>query len=604
MYYTTFIIKNFRGIDKVELDLSHNRILTLVGLNESGKSTILTAINTFYKLVKNDDLSESEINTFRPKGIAFNGEIEIEAQLKFEPQDNIKLHDYYKTKGTGKELLLPDIFSYTFKFEFNLSKYAKTNRTCGFSVKEKETKSSLNETEKDSWNELIRFIKSDLVPEVLFYEDFIFDIPDKIAFSKTNEAIDDPSGKNTQWQLVLSDILKAVNPGFTSFQESIVNIWDTDNDLASNRISSMEGVLNQKITAGWKELFKETGKRGGKQRLNFKEIKLAAITDGNNLHISFKVKTDSNKEFLINERSKGCKWFFSFLLFTEFRKNRTKNILFLLDEPASNLHSSAQMKIMDAIEELSNGSIVIYSTHSHHLINPKWLSGAYVIINEMISDKQLIGEMTFDEGAKISAEKYFSYIGRGKGSVKTSYFQPILDRLDYLPSYVEPIPNIIITEGKNDWYTFKYFAEIILEDKHNYHFYPGAGRNQLWDIIRLYLAWGKKFKIILDGDEPSIKAKNDYIKEFQDFLMNRIFTLNDIFGKQIETEDLISSGDKEKICDEVYGTGKYKEIKDDADKLKLSVNTAINQLLIKNKKLSLSKQTKENFKKLLKFLKN
>ena len=89
------------------------------------------------------------------------------------------------------------------------------------------------------------------------------------------------------------------------------------------------------------------------------------------LEVSFKIKTKSNKVFNVNERSKGFKWFFSFLLFTEFRKKRTKNILFLLDEPASNLHSTAQAHILNALEELGKDSLVVYSTHSHHLINPK-----------------------------------------------------------------------------------------------------------------------------------------------------------------------------------------------------------------------------------------
>ena len=108
----------------------------------------------------------------------------------------------------------------------------------------------------------------------------------------------------------------------------------------------MEKSLNDKITTKWKDLF-------GNNNVNFEEIKLDVEQISDKLHLSFKIQTKLKKEFLVNERSKGFKWFFSFLLFTEFRKKRTKNILFLLDEPASNLHSSAQEKILDAIDELS-----------------------------------------------------------------------------------------------------------------------------------------------------------------------------------------------------------------------------------------------------------
>lgn len=605
MYYQSFSIKNFKGISEVNIDLSRNRILSLVGLNESGKSTILTAINLFYRLVKGEEISEVELNSFRPKGIDFSGEIEITGNLQLEPEDKDKLKKFLEGIDPNAKLKFPDSYSYSKKFIFKLHKYIETKNTSGLHIINEATSKSLYEENNDLWSKLLRYLKENLIPEVLFYEDFIFDIPEKIYFVVSGELTPEQNTpKNQQWQLVLNDVLKAVNPEFSSFQEDIVSIWNSDNDTATNRLSSMEGQLNNKITSGWKQLFQLPGKKTRNQSLNFKEIKLSTNSDGVTLQISFKVKTDAEKEFLINERSKGCKWFFSFLLFTEFRKNRTKNILFLLDEPASNLHSSAQLKIMDAIQDLSSGSMVVYSTHSHHLINPKWLSGSYVIINEVISEAQLQGNMTFNEGAKITAEKYFSYIGKGLGSVKSSYYQPILDRLDYKPSNIEPIPDIVITEGKNDWYAFKYFSEIVLKDTFDFHFYPGPGCDQHWDIIRLYLSWGKKFLLILDGDSAGVRAKNLYIKEFQEFLQDKIFTLNDIFGQSWTTEDLITDTDKELICDKAFGKGKYASVSSNPSQLKLALNLAINQLLIQGVAIKISKTTQKNFKTLFDFIKS
>ncbi len=114
--------------------------------------------------------------------------------------------------------------------------------------------------------------------------------------------------------------------------------------------------------------------------------------------------------------------------------------------------------------------------------------------------------MSLEEGAKITAIKYYTYVGSGLGSDNVSYFQPILDRLDYQPSIVEPIPNIVILEGKNDWYTFRYFEDL-LKRNNKLNFYPGAGRDKLYDIIRLYLSWGKSFVVLLDGDD-GVKSKN------------------------------------------------------------------------------------------------
>lgn len=602
MNYQSFNIKSFRGISEVSIDLSHGRILSLVGLNESGKSTILTAIDLFYKVIKGKNLTQTELNSFRPKGIDFTGDIQISGKIAFDREDITKLIAFWTTKNMSYSLDFPRTFSYTIRFTYKLHKYESTTLIDTLDIKSTTDRSNLFDLDKPKWDELVVYIKSNLIPEILFYEDFIFEIPERITFPKSGTPTVDP--KNMEWQKVLNDILISVHPDLTSFQEHIVNIWDSDNDTASNRIAQMEKVLNDKITSGWKALFKQKGKKSSSQRLNFKEIILSCVPDATNLFVSFKVRTGTNKEFLINERSKGCKWFFSFLIFTEFRKKRSRNILFLLDEPASNLHSSAQLKILEAISDLGDESMIIYSTHSHHLINPKWLAGAYVVINDVISDARLEGDMTSDDGAKITAEKYFTYVGKGRGNVKMSYFQPILDRLDYTPSTIEPIPNIVITEGKYDWYAFNYFLEIILKKSGEIRFYPGAGRDQLWEIIRLYLSWGKKFLVILDGDLPGVKSKQSYINEFNDFIKDKIFTLKDILGTALETEDLIESKDKKNLCDSAFGRGVYASIQDDPDRLKSTLNFAINQLLVKGEEVEVSDKTKNTFQLIFKFLQN
>lgn len=597
MKYTNFTIKKFKGIDTVNIDFSNNRVITLVGLNESGKTTIMEAINLFYKMLKGNEPGESELKTFRPKGAGFTGNIEISGLLSLENEDKIKIEKYWKnTMSKRTQLLIPETFSYTYKFYFNLDKYLaeKTSRTCDFKIKTAQSKSNLVTSSNSDWQKIIYYIKKEVVPEILFYDDFIFEIPQKIQFIKKNsEGIvlnnDVDADLNKTWQFVMDDILKSTNPNFTSFQERIVDNWDDDQSLAKQHLSEMEGKLNEVITKRWKELFVETGKK-----LNFEKIQLSCIPDGNFLNISFDVITTTHKSFRIDERSKGCKWFFSFLLFTEFRKNRTKNILFLLDEPASNLHSSAQIKIVDALGELSKDALVLYATHSHHLIKVDWLAGAYIIINEVL-ENSLSGDMTFFDRANITAKKYYTYVGEGLGDDKVSYFQPILDALDYKPSSVEPIPNICILEGKNDWYTFKYFQEIILKDEYQYNFYPGAGATKLSDIIRLYLSWGKDFIVIIDGDKEGRDAKENYIEEFGVLIEKRIFTLKDVLNISEPTESLIDQHDKESICSSVFESKTTK---------KKNLNLAINHLFATKKEVQISTKTTKHFESILKFVQN
>ena len=596
MIYKSFRIKNFKGIDEVNVDLADSRIITLVGLNESGKTSIMEGVQLFYRMAKDENLTAEQLNEFRPKGINFSGNIEISATLILEDEDKKKIENHWKNslaKRNGLEL--PQELRYDIKFKYELHTYEDTEHNWTFPVKTKNSKRGLFETDKTGWNALVSYIKLEVVPEILYFDDFIFQIPEKVCFVKTGVAeTDEVSNKNNKvWQLVVSDVLKSVDDRM-SFQNHVVDVWETDRDAASNRLSQMEKALDEKITKRWGDLF-------GKNKINFKEIKLdPEYTDGK-LYLSFKIRTESKKEFLVRERSKGFKWFFSFLLFTEFRKKRTRNILFLLDEPASNLHSSAQAKILEALHELSNDSLVIYSTHSHHLINPEWLNGAYICINENLSNEVLEGSLNLEDQAKITAVKYYTYVGKGLGSDNVSYFQPILDRLDYQPSIVEPIPDIVILEGKNDWYTLRYFEEVILKRKDKANFYPGGGRDKLGDIIRLYLAWGKKFIVLLDGDDGA-KSQAQYIKEFGEFVKNRIFTIKDALNKAVAIEGIIGVMDQRELYDEVFGKGSYNECKKKGPKkIKENLNYALNQLQLQKKAVVVNKTTQDNFTKLLNF---
>ena len=596
MIYKSFKIKNFKGIDEVNVDLANSRIITLVGLNESGKTSIMEGVQLFYRMAKDENPTTEQLNEFRPKGINFSGNIEISATLILEDEDKKKIENYWKSSLAKRNGLdLPQELRYDIKFKYELHTYKDNERNWTFPVKTKNSKRGLYETDKTGWNALVSHVKSEIVPEILYFDDFIFQIPEKICFVKTGVAeTDEVSNKNNKvWQLVVNDVLKSVDDRM-SFQNHVVDVWETDRDAASNRLSQMEKALDEKITKRWGDLF-------GKNKINFKEIKLdPEYTDGK-LYLSFKIRTESKKEFLVRERSKGFKWFFSFLLFTEFRKKRTRNILFLLDEPASNLHSSAQAKILEALHELSTDSLVIYSTHSHHLINPEWLIGAYICINENLSNEVLEGSLNLEDQAKITAVKYYTYVGKGLGSDNVSYFQPILDRLDYQPSIVEPIPDIVILEGKNDWYTLRYFEEVILKRRSKANFYPGGGRDKLSDIIRLYLAWGKKFIVLLDGDD-GVKSQAQYIKEFGEFVKDRIFTIKDALNKAVAIEGLIGVMDQRELYDAIFEKGSYNECKKKSPKkIKENLNYALNQLQLQKKEVVLNKTTMDNFTKLFDF---
>jgi ABC-type dipeptide/oligopeptide/nickel transport system ATPase subunit len=100
--------------------------------------------------------------------------------------------------------------------------------------------------------------------------------------------------------------------------------------------------------------------------------------------------------------------------------------LFLLDEPASNLHSSAQAELLESFEKPLDRCSLIYTTHSHHLINVRWLDTAYVGKNAAVDSLNFANYMTTRMGARTGAGSLDTvirlHIGWGKS------FLILLDR--------------------------------------------------------------------------------------------------------------------------------------------------------------------------------
>ena len=120
MRYTKFTIKNYKGIPEITLDLKQKpqtRIFTLVGLNESGKTSILEAINLF-----EEGISKQNAHTLIPKSrkYSFSDSISVEAELELSEEDLEYIKDYLQSHYNfylsdfekGKILLSRDIYKY------------------------------------------------------------------------------------------------------------------------------------------------------------------------------------------------------------------------------------------------------------------------------------------------------------------------------------------------------------------------------------------------------------------------------------------------------------------------------------------------------------
>jgi predicted ATP-dependent endonuclease of OLD family len=118
-------------------------------------------------------------------------------------------------------------------------------------------------------------------------------------------------------------------------------------------LSDAAATLSSKIEKHWKQLRYEVDFRAdGVQFMTF-------------------VKGLKDKALIrLEERSKGFQWFFSFdLMLMHETKGSLKDCVILLDEPGLHLHPEAQIDLLDRLEEYAKGNTLIYTTHLPFMID-------------------------------------------------------------------------------------------------------------------------------------------------------------------------------------------------------------------------------------------
>lgn len=596
MKYTYFTIKNFKGIENITVDFSsqpQSKVFTLVGLNESGKTTILEALNFFtYKTENLNPLNLPgytihDIHDLIPIGkrANFNDTISIETGIEMDEEEILKLKRYLQKEFNFVQTNTIRSFKVTQKYTFKDSKVEsrKPNSTwylisIGLYGRSKTSK----KLKREHWLAMVKFV-SEIMPNILFFPNFLFEFPDKIYLDEVTEE----SEKHKFYRTVIQDVLDALGKNLKlekHLKERMVSNDRNDWRALDSVLLEVGAHITSTVFGSWNRIFK--------RRIGKKEIVVYYDSDENEKwYLELKLR-DGNQLYSITERSLGFRWFFAFLLLTlyrGFRSDGTTNTLYLFDEPASNLHPSAQSQLLESFNNFPENSSIMYTTHSHHMINPEWLEGTYVVKNEGLDYED---EDNYNAtNTNITLTKYRKFAVSHPD--QTTYFQPILDVLDYSPGRLENVPNVVMVEGKNDFYTMKFFQDKVLKFT-AINLMPGTGAGSLDSIIRLYIAWGRQFIILLDSDKEGIKQKKRYEELFGLLVSNRIFTLTDIdssWGKEMES--LIEKTDLMSIQSLVYpSSAKFN---------KTHFNRAIQELYLTEKTPSLSDITKERFKQLLEF---
>lgn len=235
------------------------------------------------------------------------------------------------------------------------------------------------------------------------------------------------------------------------------------------------------------------------------------------------LQTDSKQSFY-EHLSDNTKFLFAYHLLAETEDLAGTTLLF--DEPNAGFHPSAEGLVLDFLEALAdNGSLVVLTTHSQHMIDLDRLPA----IRLMGSD---------DEGALRVSNSIYSPASPG-GDILA--LRPVTEAIGL--RYAEQLvvkDKVIVTEGFTDMLYLRAFKRILRRDV-ELNVAPLRGDSQLGILVPFLISQGMAFKIMLDSLAVKNSLQRDYPIPDEHFFVLPLPTDAPATGTGIE--DLLTRSD-------------------------------------------------------------
>lgn len=362
-------------------EINKSYAYSLIGVNESGKSTILKAI--FLKTGQELPIHPRDYNEpSKPIEIVFDYQIsakeiirlkEILIEKGLDERDAKKINSL-NLKGCYLRIVFESI-SPTFaqkSAELKMDDLILKNYTLenGILIK------SINEVNGDNIKEdeekminIKNYIETEMV-------NIMFGFSHEIVFWKAESKylITDPINLASFSVDPVNISIPLKNCFELSGIENIKQRIDMINNNPAEAVN-LKDLLSDKVTEHIKRVWPEHPIRI-KFDINGKMLSFLIEDDG----VKYKTKVTS-------QRSDGFKQFISFLLTVSAQNsnNKLSNTLLLLDEPETHLHPQGQENLRDELIDISTNNlnnIVIFATHSNYMIDKNNLNRCFKISKE------------------------------------------------------------------------------------------------------------------------------------------------------------------------------------------------------------------------------
>lgn len=514
MKIVNFKIENYRAIESVELNLNFS-MNPIIGINESGKTSILQALLAFDKT--RDRLNQGEHLSFQNKySTKDTKNCFIEASLYLDEEEFEELIKYINIKTSSddyEKICLLKETKIKLKRCLDNKNYLYEN----------------NILDEKLCIKIANFLVSKL-PTILYFDDFTDRVPEKIEFPDEYK-VDGKLKLNKlrEWQEIIEEIFKRAEADGIDDNplKDYMNI--KDQDRKDDILSDIQATLNKEIIDEWKKIKKSSKSLAD----DSEELELEIVHRDNVFEFKVRDKAFQGKKrtFSISERSKGFQWFFNYMVKLKFNPNYKKsleNSIFLLDEPGSYLHSSAQGELLAELKRVSKKNSIIYCTHSQFLLNPEIIRLGSIKIAEK-------------KESKVYLENYGNYKSSMDKGALTPVYQAL--QLNFANDY---LGNVIITEGITDFYLFKMIQTHTSKINKEIKFIPSLGASQSTSLISLALSYSKDFLIFLDNDKAGRKSLKQYQKQFGDSIERNSFIYSQ-GSDNFVLEDYFNSEDEKRL---------------------------------------------------------
>lgn len=553
MRFRKFILSNYRAISSpITIDVEKSPLIPVIGINECGKTTILQALFAFDSYNDSQNGSrhlQDTSNLYRTKNepARIGAIIELtHADIRdaldtvvrdyVPPKSPVKLAPMVVQTTTGVQVPIPGakqpaaqvpgdeksnpLIAPAKRYKRLIKQKIGTDILITRNLDSRKYEldiEGLNDPELNHLMclEIIRFL-----PHILYFDDFRDSIEAQIKIPLKNTA------PTSDWLSVMERLFRKTDDNF-----SVYALHGLEERQRKSVLARVKKRLNETLTKEW-ATFRLDKKAALKISIDYLGPQKVDATDGGTLKLDVIETNEKSDEyyFHVRDRSKGFYWFFNFVMKLEFNpkilSEEKGGAIFLLDEPGSYLHASAQSKLCEKLKNLSSENKVIYCTHSHYLLDP-----------DVIPINQVSIAQKNEEG--ISLTPVHAY----RGSLgKHSAFQPIWDALQIKPFVLDLTQkNVILAEGIYDYYCLEMFkghrAVTVL---------PAVGADSVKIFISMMLAWNANYRALWDNDEQGRKALADAEKFFGVVESANRFRLLPIESKSVKKrilQDLFDGAD-------------------------------------------------------------